>query len=67
MQPSVIDALVEAEIASIVDHDQWDDDMEREKEPRARLFEAGRRWSEVTSMLTRDPLVARDRHDDTEE
>lgn len=66
MQPSVIDALVDAEIESLVDMDLWDRDIEAEKEPRALLLTAGRRWSEVTSMLNRDPDTATDRYDDPE-
>lgn len=64
MQPSVIDALVEAEIKSVVDMDLWERDIAAEKEPYALLMSAGRRWSEVTSMLTRDAKSARDRWDD---
>ncbi len=67
MQPSVIDTLVEEEIRMLVDEELWDRDIAAEKEPYGLLMQAGRRWTEVTSMLTRDPTTARDRFDDTEE
>lgn len=45
MQPSVIDALVEAEIASHVDQDMWDEAIAAEKPLMDDLLALGRMWA----------------------
>lgn len=51
LEPTVIDALIRREIESIVDHDQWQESMDREEERRADLATCARRWPAVVDFL----------------
>ena len=58
MPPSVMAQLVEDHIVPQIDMEQWDQDIEKEKEPRRQLMRLGEIWDERGSNFYDDMIEA---------
>lgn len=62
LEPSVIAALIETEIQSVIDQDEWDAAQEREDQNKALLSKTSSEWSGVVDYLN----YGQDRKTDTD-
>lgn len=51
LEPSVVEALVHNEIETLLDFDQWQDDLDRETEQKDELRKLGQNWDDVKEFI----------------